>query len=296
MVFDQKIIAKEQIWKYLPAEHKIDQQLKQAVGDRSDVAYGIVDSLFLHNPGAWTDYSYVVTDNIPLKNISGEFLPLFPEAWHVYLYNPMYQDRLPRYAFNCFMNRICPERARVFEYIQSQGLLEKGLVSFNNLRPGNIRPLEQDIQDYGAPFNNIVDSLEQSIIDCNLTVILETYISDSHVTYSEKIFRSLQLPRPWLLFCSPQAVHFLRSHGFDVLDDYVDHGYDLVPNHTQRLEQILQQIHRFVNRSYSDQDRVRFAEAVIHNNNLLKQLSMTWPDKLNTILNVIQPHVQNTRY
>jgi hypothetical protein len=291
MAFDQKKIAQEQIWAYLSLEREIDRQLQQVLDSRLDVAYAIVDSLFLHNPGAWTDYALVVSDNIPLRPTAGEFLPLYPEAWHVYLYRPDYQDRQPQYAFNCFMNRICPERARTFAYFRDQGLLSQGLVSFNNLRPGNSYPLAQDVAEYGQPFNNLEHSLEQSIIDSNITVILETYISDSHVTYSEKIFRSLQLPRPWLLFCSPQSVHFLRSHGFDVLDDYVDHGYDLETNHDARLEKILTQVQRFVSLRYSAQDLSRFAQAVKHNQARLIELRKAWPSKLEKTISSLQSHV-----
>jgi hypothetical protein len=241
MTFDQKKIAQEQIWKYLPLEQAINQQVHQALDQKKNIAYRIVDSVFAETPTAWTDAKLIVTDNIPTRAVRGEIFPLYPEYWHVYYYEPAYQSRSATYGYNCFMNRISEDRAQMFQELKRRALLSKGLVSFNNLRPGNSTCTDQDLLDYGDPYNNLTNSLEQSIIDSNISVVLETYISDDHITFSEKIFRAVQLPRPWLLYCSPQAVKYLRSYGFDVLDDYVDHAYDLQTTHSKRLMLIIDQ-------------------------------------------------------
>jgi hypothetical protein len=280
MTFDQKKIAQEQIWKYLRLEQYIDAQIKNALGQKHTVAYRIVDSLFLDRPEAWTDFKLVVTDNIPLKPVAGQVFSLYPEYWHVYHYHPDYKNRPASYAYNCFMNRISDDRAQTYHYLVGKNLLSKGLVSFNCLRPGNAEVTQSDRLEYGGPYNNIQDSLEQSIIDSNISIVLETYISDDHITFSEKIFRALQLPRPWLLYCSPGSVGQLRHYGFDVLDDYVDHGYDNIPIHTNRLLCMLDQVDRFIDRCYTDQDHARFAQATRHNQDLLFKLSLAWPDKL----------------
>jgi hypothetical protein len=130
-------------------------------------------------------------------------------------------------------------------------------------------------------------TLEQCIVDSNVSIILETYTSDSHIVFSEKIFRALQLPRPWLLYCSPGSVKLLKDHGFDVLDDYVDIEYDIIEEHGNRLHKILDQLETFIARKYTDKDYARFNQAAIHNQTLLLNFEKTWPAKFDSILNQI---------
>lgn len=290
MTFDQKKIAQEQIWTYLPLEQSINQQVEHLIGQSTTVAYRIVDSLFAETPAAWTDAQLVVTDNIPTREVCGAILPLWPEYWHVYYYQPVYQSRSASYGYNCFMNRISEDRGHTFRELDRRGLLSKGLVSFNNLRPGNLTSTDQDLAEYGQPYNNITDSLEQSIIDSNISIVLETYISDDHITFSEKIFRALQLPRPWLLYCSPQAVKYLRESGFDVLDDYVNHAYDTETTHSSRLKMILDQLELFVAQQYNNDDYERFEQAAKHNQNLLLSFAQAWPAKFKTALDTIKKY------
>jgi hypothetical protein len=186
------------------------------------------------------------------------------------------------------MNRVSEDRGQMFQELKRRALLSKGLVSFNNLRPGYSTCTDQDLLDYGDPYNNLTNSLEQSIIDSNISVVLETYISDDHITFSEKIFRALLLPRPWLLYCSPQSVDYLRLYGFDVLDDYVDHLYDKEIVDSSRLLSIIDQLEQFVDRQYNQDDYVRFEQAAEHNKNLLLKFAQTWPAKFNHVLNEIK--------
>jgi hypothetical protein len=290
MTFDQKKIAQEQIWTYLPLEQSINQQVEQLIDQKSTIAYRIVDSVFAETPTAWTDAKLVVTDNIPTRAVCGQVLPLYPEYWHVYHYQPVYQSRPASHGYNCFMNRISGDRGQMFHELKGRGLLSTGLVSFNNLRPGNSNCTDQDLLDYGNPYNNLTNSLEQSIIDSNIGVVLETYISDDHITFSEKIFRALQLPRPWLLYCSPQAVNYLRSYGFDVLDDYVDHSYDLEISHSNRLLSIIDQLEQFVNQQYNKDDYTRFEQAAEHNRNLLLKFAQAWSAKFGHVLKEIEKY------
>jgi hypothetical protein len=287
MLFDQKKIAQEQIWQYFPLEESINKQIKLLIEGQKTIAYRIVDSLFLESPRAWTDAKVIITDNIPIQNVYGAMLPLYPEYWHVYHYQPIYQNRSAQFGYNCFMNRISEDRWQTFQELTRRKVLSKGLVSFNNLRPGNHTSTAQDLIEYGEPYNNITDSLEQSVIDSNISLVLETYISDNHITFSEKIFRALQLPRPWLLYCSPQSVNYLRQYGFDVLDDYVDHSYDNEIVHSHRLSKILDQLETFINRQYTEQDYQRFDQAAKHNQALLFEFKQRWPAKFDSILNQI---------
>jgi hypothetical protein len=172
-------------------------------------------------------------------------------------------------------------------------------VSYNCYRPGdhkdcsqlnyNLQYTEAELNRYEQehtqgraliPYNTITDTLEQSIIDSKISLVLETYTSDSHIVFSEKLFRVLQMPRPWLLYCSPQSLHHLRQAGFDLLDDYVDHSYDNIDTHFQRLDTILDQLQHKIDSNYNEQDYARFRQAASHNRNLLIKFNHAWPNKL----------------
>jgi hypothetical protein len=198
------------------------------------------------------------------------------------------------------MNRVRGDRSLVFYELIRRQLLDRGLVSYNCNKSELMNQYEQaelynycqehDVALSCIPYNTVDSNgeLEQCIIDSNISLILETYVSDSHIVFSEKIFRALQLPRPWLLYCSPRSVEYLQYYGFDVLDDYVDHSYDATLQHHQRLGKIIDQLSAFIDRRYTEKDYMRFNQAAIHNQTLLKQFIIKWPEKFNNVLEEIK--------
>jgi len=227
------------------------------------LAYRFVDSLFFGNPEVWnwSDKDVVVTDNVSFAPVACQQLLVLPEFWHIYSCNLIFNNRVPTYGYNCFMNRISGDRSQVFYELIRRNILDKGQVSFNCWRPGDGRnsvTVDYTIHNYTWQYEqsemvgyavehqtglelipyctvNEDEGLVQGIIDSNISLILETYTSDSHIVFSEKIFRALQLPRPWLLYCSPGSVKLLKDHGFDVLDDYVNTEYDIIKEHSNRF-------------------------------------------------------------
>jgi len=283
------------------------------------ISWRVQDSLFMEDIEAWTrpKPNAIISDNIVLRPISGHDITLFPEHMHVYHCEPTYQDREPIWMYNCFMNRISGDRSLIFYELIRRNLLHQGLVSFNCFIPGNNRQSD-DVDDYSGknyewqyqaaelvrysaeheagrnliPYNNIEPNniaLEQCIIDSYVSLVLETYISDDHIIFTEKIFRTMQLPRPWLMYCSPGAVDYLRNNGFDVLDDYVDHReYDCIKNHFTRLLLILDQLETFKEKKYTKEDYVRFNQAKTHNQNLLLEFESKWPAKFAKVIEEIK--------
>jgi hypothetical protein len=268
---------------------------------RSDqtVSCRFVDSVFFDDPESWSR-GVIITDNIPFQDIGNRLVSVLPEFWHIWHFEPKYIDRIPTSAYNCFMNRVSGDRSIVFYELIRRGILEQGTVSYNCYRPGDQKDNSQANYDWQytsaeleryetqhhqgralIPYNTITDTLEQTIIDSKISLVLETYTSDSHIVFSEKLFRVLQMPRPWLLYCSPYSIDHLRRAGFDVLDDYVDHGYDNIVTHFERLTVILDQLNQ--SQEYTDVDYVRFRQAAEHNRNLLTQFADAWPQKLKSI-------------
>lgn len=118
---------------------------------------------------------------------------------------------------------------------------------------------------------------ESAAINSEITVVIESYVDNEVIAFSEKIFRALQIPRPWLLFCGAGSVKILRDYGFDVLDDIVDHSYDIIDNYADRFDCLMEQIDKI---NFNEE---RCIEAVTTNKKLLESYQETWPEKLNEI-------------
>ena len=234
--------------------------------DNSTLACRLVDLV--------EDADIVITDNHPLRPTSGRRISVLPEFWGQWHFEPEYEVRDSSISYNCFMNRERGDRDRVFALLKQRNILDKGLVSYLD-------------RDYDTV--NSHGTLEQCIIDTNISLILETYTRDEAIVFSEKIFRAIQLPRPWLLYCSPYSIELLRSHGFDVLDDMVNTEYDTEKNHWMRLDLILDQLETFIDRQYTPNDYQRFKQAAKHNQQLLASLLHSWPEKLKTVMSCLTP-------
>ena len=220
------------------------------------------------------DADIVITDNHPLQPTGGKRISVLPEFWGQWHFEPEYEDRNSSISYNCFMNRERGDRDRVFTLLKQRNILDKGLVSYL-------------ARDYDTV--NQHGTLEQCIINTNISLILETYTRDDTIVFSEKIFRAIQLPRPWLLYCSPYSIKLLRSHGFDVLDDMVNTDYDTEKNHWMRLNLILDQLETFIDRQYTPKEYERFKQAAEHNQQLLASLLHSWPEKLETVMSCLTP-------
>jgi len=258
-----------------------------------------VDSVFQPTPAAWTDpNATIVTDNHALRPVAGKVINLLPELWHIWRFDPVYEDCTSK-GFNCFMNRVRGDRNEVFYELIRRNLLEKGAVSYNitqeelnnQYQSGEMFRYENEhlvAQDL-VPYNKVdqLGSLEQVIMQTNVSFILETFMNEDHVTFSEKLFRALQLPRPWLLFCSPKSVSLLRKHGFDVLDDYVDHSYDDEFYKKNRMRMLLDQLETFIEKAYTRRDYERFEIAAATNKQLLDGCTERWPQKLDEVKKAI---------
>jgi hypothetical protein len=253
------------------------------------------------DPLTWSNESAVIiTDNYPTRSVPGHIISVLPEFWSIWHFDPVYQDRPAVKAYNCFMHRNRGDRSTVFYELLKRNILGLGLVSYNCTRKQYEQEfITAELQRYSdqhlvgqelIPYNTVEvhGTLEQCIIDSNISLILETYASDSHIVFSEKLFRCLQMPRPWLLYCSPGSIALLKNYGFDVLDDCVDISYDNIVDHGHRLLTILDQLETFINRKYTEQDYQRFAQATVHNQQLLAKFAQQWPTTFNNILDKIK--------
>lgn len=208
---------------------------------------------------------------------------------------------VPSKIFNCFINRIDPIRQSWFYLLIRNQLFDHGRISFNmdssraedpiwHSRPVDYfehchnNYLSEFDQEYefckrnlNLPYRNFdADAdLDDIIMDTKFSIVLETYFDPERIQFTEKIFRVLLLPRPWLLFGSPGAVAQLKSWGFDVLDDLVDHNeYDSIEFEIDRQRKIIELAQRMQNFDIT-QHQSRLAAAQNHNINLVKD----WKDR-----------------
>lgn len=302
---DQQIIRKDQIWvnsdinKYY--DHVIDllrhhKKLRQCLVDQ--IPRYVLDA-------AGQEMLWCVTDNIA----SNVFYNVAPEFYGVYRYDPIYKDRLPSKLFNCFMNRTCITRQSWLYQFQRRNIIDQGFITFNlDYRENDLKHLagtkelfehlfkrgneifakEHEILKDRVPYSNVVDTLEQSIIDSKISIVIETYFDENRaVAYSEKIFRQLQMPRPFVLFCAQHAVGHLRKLGFDVYDDLIDHSYDSEPFEIARQVKILDVVDHFKNVVYTQSMLSDFKHRAEHNQEVLAHLKSAWPKKLQDLRQAI---------
>ena len=279
---------------------------------------GFIDAVDLNKIGELCnefEKIFVITEqNLTRLPDNAEPCKLPMEFYGCYYSEQVPTDRPIEKDFNCFINRLDPLRQTWFYLLYDRKFLDRGYVSFNaELRanqsyPGNTYQEVFDSYhcDYLSsfdyikdeitsiiPFKNFVDNndLFSTTLATKFSIILEAYPerTDAKV-FSEKIFRSLQLPRPWLLFAATGCVDKLRYLGFDVYDDIVDHGYDAFDTEfscVDRQESMLTQAKDLVNLKMTPALLVRLQQGADHNRKLLSDWYSKWQQLCLT-------HIQNT--
>jgi hypothetical protein len=262
-------------------------------------------------------FPVAVTNSIVLHEFSTEKLFRLPDTWCGIYYHPysLHSTVPVTKAFNCFINRMDPFRQSWLYLLVRRGLFDQGYISFNmevvrhsdeykHLDP--ITVFETQFERYCnnfqsehefilnnklVPYCNFTDNGDVTPVcyASNISLVLETTFDNNNViTYSEKIFRALQIPRPWLLFCHCRAVKHLRNMGFDVLDDIVDHeSYDSLECAVARQSQILDLMPALIAKSM---DNNRLVQAAQHNQNLLAKFSKTWLQDIKSVIDQASTH------
>lgn len=277
----------DRIWRS-GCQEKEDNIRKQIQQCRPDAHVQLVDCLQIE-----TDKP-VITDNYFLDRREAEYL--FPEFWHIYHTNEVLDNEDPIYDLNCLMNRISGERLFLLYKMYNRGLLfnPQCIVSFNCLYHTFDPSIEQrqeffeqvhkeiDISGWDWAFNDLKPKMpiisehdpDTAAMLSKLTIVVESYVSDSVIAFSEKIFRALITPRPWVLFCSPGSVKLLRDSGFDVLDSCVNHSYDEIVNQEERMNAMLNSASGF------EFNYKAAKSAAEYNRNHLYKLGLGWEKKV----------------
>ena len=250
---------------------------------------------------------YVISEhtiNNQWPNVSIYSLP--NDFYGAYYISKIATNGVIKRDFNCFLNRTDPIRQSWFYLLHSRGLLDHGFVSFNmHQRPGLWYPsddpfetfdhyhtdflssfddIKEDIKQI-IPYKNFIDegNLCEIILSTKFSIVVETYFERTDCkVFSEKTWRAVQLPRPWLLFAATGCVQRLRDMGFDVFDDYVDHSYDLHDTSktcVSRQEDILKETQRLSKLDITPRILDDWQQKALHNRNIIKTWANSWHSK-----------------
>ena len=264
-----------------------------------------IDSFELDKFFSDTNKTVLVTDNkitVP-TSANQTILNIAPEFYGIH-HMPFDLENLPspERAYNCFINRICPNRQSWFYKLSDIGL-DKGFVSFNiDYRDSPSHTYADKLalfdrlhyehntifqQQYEKtrpliPYCNFeqTSDIENIIAKSKVSLVIETYFDDNRaIALSEKTFRALQLPRPFLLFAPMGTIQYLKSLGFKIIDDGLDHSYDTKENWIIRQRLILKQLERISNNTdYTIPQS--WIDIAYHNQQLMRDWNKSWNIKI----------------
>jgi len=266
-------------------------------------------------PDQWFDAdTTVITDNHMPFATNYQILKLPLSYFGGFNYVPADQNWAPTRRFNLSVNRLDSQRQLILlELIKQSGGVDQvqqlDHVNFNARIAGNEHTAEDAQHNFAQcwtqlnqlhnteyvdwfaqtlphiPVKNHALTVEQTQVGVYLNLVIETYAGDVSIAFSEKIFRALATPAPWAVFSAKNAVGYLKTLGFDVLDDVVDHSYDSLTQsntmygHGKISEFVKLNIQNYHNIKNSDQAKlaVRCQTAATHNQQLLAHLQRQWP-------------------
>ena len=208
-------------------------------------------------------------------------------------------------SFNRIINNDRSYRIYFVSLLKEQGLLDKGLVSFNvtdslfdDWRDEVSAPntklslhAQQHAEQHLTNINKlIVDRAElpgsasadiprtiDSWMDTNYHIppkidafwhiVTETvfYYDKRHLT--EKIFKPIVSKQPFMLLAAPGNLAYLKSYGFKTFDSVIDESYDNIQDNDLRTEEVVRQLHWYCNLTLDEKtDIIRQLEPIIDYN------------------------------
>ena len=207
------------------------------------------------------------------------FLELWNRCMHMALTDGITVDTLDYINFNCW--------TWSGDNATTDGLKESFVQQWNQLEDHYKEVYQHVFDDLlpRIPFRNHSLTHEQSHISAWVNVIMETYSSDTTIALSEKTFRALCLPVPWIFYAGKHTVAYLHSLGFDVMHDIIEHKYDgMIENKTaaygdKMVDFIFEGADAVTAMKSQDftQIRLRCIRAANHNRELLQKMQQQWP-------------------
>jgi hypothetical protein len=260
-------------------------------------------------PYLYDERTTVITDSwigcptmYQVWRMPGSFFGIYHGDWNPGAWEP---DR----DFVFSINRMCPLRLKLMLELAKRQHLHKGYVNFNGVMrfhgdefdpsddpKANFERLwqdfgEEDQQRWRASYRLLANMMpvhnyeiphHEIFTRSWMNIECETYSGDNSAAYSEKIFRLLTTPVPWTCYTGRYGLAYLRSLGFDIVDDLLDHA------HYDSLKEVEQKVGVYIWKALANlslikgQDqswlRDRYQQAAQHNRNLLRNMHTQWSE------------------
>jgi len=301
---------------------RFNTQLAQRNSNTIIVA-SLIDAVNLENINALSlqhDYVHVISEHNVTNSWNNVVVHQLPDsfygAYHIAA-APATQD-IER-DFNCFVNRNDPIRQSWFYFLYKKKWLDKGFVSFNMRSSRALRSLDQlddhesltagledfetNHKNYLRSFDEIYDQVKKIVPYKNFTenldlcdlisrskfsLIIETYFDRPDCgILTEKTWRAVQMPRPWILFAATGCVQKLRDLGFDVFDEFVDHSYDKFETSqcaVERQDAILIEMEKLISLKVTDPMIARWQQITVNNQQIMRDWSVRWKNDCDAVL------------
>ena len=220
-----------------------------------------------------------------------------PDSFYgIYSYQPADQTWQPDRDYTFAVNRIDFKRMRILSHLHQRLKFDSGYVNFNCVQGRNTDPqhnfhalLEHASAEEMMRLKQLADMMpvknynidhDQTYTHSWLNIIIETYSSDNVVALSEKIFRCLVTPVPWISYSGRYTIARLRALGFDVLDDIVDHRYDQLIEAHHKISAFMDTACTTIN-ALKQHDWATLSQrcqtAAAHNQQQLATMKSAWP-------------------
>jgi hypothetical protein len=233
-----------------------------------------------------------------------------PSFYGIYSYIPGNQDWTPDRDYTFAVNRLGYKRMQVLLQLYQTLGFDNGYINFNCQIGGkHMAPLDTRRQAFidEAVAHSATDRERDAFINLAnqvpiknhnlehdstysqswLNVIVETYSSDNVISMSEKIFRCLVTPVPWVAYTGRYTIAKLRELGFDVMDDIVDHSYDRLLEAQHKMSHFVNLARHTITQLKTQnwpQIKSRAQVAAFQNQELLANLSRVWSENQHTWL------------
>jgi len=266
-------------------------------------------------PEAWDADTVIITDNIINCPVRYKVHTLPNSFFGIYYYEPQARSWHPDRRFNFAVNRIDLKRVSLFleyrkrlpwepnrdvmDYVNfncwvwdgdnttPQGLRSNFERTYDSLvqKVRDVHQITKDTDIPEMPWRNHDLDPENSMHRAWINMVIETYSSDTVIALSEKTFRALVTPVPWMLYSGRYTVTYLESLGFDCLSDVINHGYDRITElNTMDYGDKLVDWWWQASETAKDLHQLDFAEleqrcarAAKHNQEKLAQMRQRWP-------------------
>jgi hypothetical protein len=115
--------------------------------------------------------------------------------------------------------------------------------------------------------------------------VMETYIDYDNFSITEKAFKNLVYPQPFVMLAASGSIQLLRDIGFDVYDEYVDHSYDNIVDNDDRISAVFESFCKLIQMDHFPNEK----NIVAHNREVSRNLTIA-----NDFINYIESKLEST--